>query len=63
MRQQKGLFQLRLAMELLMSQNTISHYRNGERETDYQTIICLTDYSNISHYNWLERTKNFNVNH
>ena len=50
-------------MELLMSQNTISHYRNGERETDYQTIICLTDYSNISHYNWLERTKNFNVNH
>lgn len=33
-----------------MSQNTISHYKNGKRETDYQAIIRLTDYSNVSHY-------------
>lgn len=62
LRRQKGLSQLRLAMELGMSQNTISRYESGEREADYQTLIRLADYFNVSIDYLLERTENPAVN-
>lgn len=58
LRQKRGISQLRLAMELGMNQNTVSRYENGEREADYQTLICLADYFNVSIDYLLERTDN-----
>ena len=48
--------QLRLAMELNMSQNTVSRYETGEREADYNTLIKFADFFNVSIDYLLERT-------
>lgn len=62
LRKKKGISQLRLAMELGMSQNTVSRYENGEREADYKTLILIADYFNVSIDYLLERTENPRVN-
>ncbi len=56
LRKKKGMTQLRLAMELNMSQNTVSRYETGEREADYKTLIKFADYFNVSIDYLLERT-------
>ena len=43
-------------MDLGLNQNSISRYETGEREADYQTLIKLADYFNISIDYLLERT-------
>ena len=48
--------QQRLAIELSMSQNTISRYETGEREADYKTLILIADYFQVSIDYLLERT-------
>ena len=48
LRKQRGLSQLKLAMDLNMNQNSISRYENGEREADYATLIKFADYFNVS---------------
>ncbi len=48
LRKQKGFSQLKLAMDLNMNQNTISRYENGEREVDYNTLIKIADYFDVS---------------
>lgn len=48
LRQQKGITQLKLAMDLCMSQNSISRYETGEREADYKTLIAFADYFDVS---------------
>lgn len=58
LRKQRGISQLKLAMDLGMNQNTISRYENGEREADYQTLILLADYFNVSIDYLLERSDN-----
>ena len=55
-RKQRGVTQLKLAMDLNISQNTISRYETGEREADYTTLIRLADYFNVSLDYLLERT-------
>ena len=55
-RKQRGVTQLKLAMGLNISQNTISRYETGEREADYTTLIRLADYFNVSLDYLLERT-------
>lgn len=50
--------QQRLAMELHMSQNTISRYETGEREAGYDALIRLADYFHVSIDYLLERTDN-----
>ena len=62
LRKRRGLSQLRLAMELGMNQNPISRYESGEREADYQTLIQLADYFNVSIDYLLERTDNPKIN-
>ena len=48
LRKQKGISQLKLAMDLNMNQNSISRYENGERQADYRTLILFADYFNVS---------------
>ncbi len=61
LRKQKGISQLKLAMDLSMNQNSISRYENGEREADYTTLVRFADYFNVSVDYLLERTDNPNI--
>lgn len=60
LRKDRGISQLKLAMDLSMNQNTISRYETGEREADYKTLIKIADYFNVSIDYLLERTENPN---
>lgn len=57
-RKSRNITQLKLAMDLNISQNSISRYETGEREADYAMLIKLADYFNISIDYLLERTDN-----
>ena len=48
LRRERGISQLKLALDLNMNQNTISRYETGEREADYKTLIRLADYFDVS---------------
>lgn len=56
LRKARNISQLKLAMDLGMNQNSISRYESGAREADYQTLIALADYFNVSIDYLLERT-------
>ena len=62
LRRKKGISQLKLAMDLSICQNSISRYETGEREADYNTLILLADYFNVSIDYLLERTDNPEIN-
>ena len=62
LRKQRHLSQVRLAIELNMNQNTISRYETGEHEADYQTLIAIADYFDVSIDYLLGRTENPKVN-
>ena len=48
LRQQNNLTQVRLAMDLNISQNTLSRYETGEREASYETLKLIADYFDVS---------------
>ena len=48
LRKKKGLTQLRLAMELNTSQNTISRYETGAHEPSIAELIKIADYFHVS---------------
>ena len=52
----RKMTQQRLAMELSMSQNTVSRYENGEREPGLAELIRIADYFDVSVDYLLERT-------
>lgn len=56
LRKARRISQLKLAMDLGTSQNTISRYETGEREADHKTLIAIADYFNVSIDYLLERT-------
>ena len=58
LRKQRGISQLKLALDLNMTQNTISRYENLEREADYKTLIKFADYFGVSVDYLLGRTEN-----
>lgn len=58
LREKKGLTQQRLAIELNMNQNTVSRYESGKRQADYNTLIKIADYFDVSLDYLLERTDN-----
>lgn len=60
-RKSKGISQLKLAMDLNTSQNTISRYETGEREPGIAELIKISDYFNISVDYLLNRTDNPNM--
>ena len=62
LRKQKGISQLKLAIDLCISQNSISRYETGERQADYATLIRIADYFNVSLDYLLERSDNPKIN-
>lgn len=54
-RTSRGVSQLKLALDLNMTQNSISRYENGVRQADYQTLIAFADYFQVSLDYLLER--------
>lgn len=58
LRKGKRMSQQKLAIELGMNQNSVSRYETGEREADYQTLISIADYFDVSIDYLLERTDN-----
>ena len=57
-RQKRRISQLKLALDLNTSQNTISRYETGEREPGIDELIKIADYFNVSLDYLLERTDN-----
>ena len=47
-RKQKGYNQLKVAMDLSISRESISYYENGKRSPDVQMLLILSDYFNVS---------------
>lgn len=62
LRKERKISQLKLALDLNMNQNTISRYENMEREADYETLIKIADYFNVSIDYLLGRTDKKDVN-
>ncbi len=62
LRKKKGLSQLRLAMELNTTQNTISRYETGEREPGIDELIKIADYFHVSVDYLIGRTENPKMN-
>ena len=56
LRKQRHISQVKIAMDLNVSQNTISRYETGEREAGYDMLIRIADYFDISVDYLLERT-------
>lgn len=63
LRKQRKLSQQKLAMDLDMSQNSISRYETGAHEADYATLIKIADYFGVSIDYLLGRTYNPNIAH
>ena len=61
-REKSGISQLKLAMDLGLTQNSVSRYESGAREADYKTLVALADYFNVSIDYLLERTDKPAVN-
>ena len=47
-RKQKKLNQLKVAMDLNISREALSHYENGKRSPDVQMLRRLSSYFNVS---------------
>ena len=62
LRRQRRISQVRLAMELNVSQNTICRYETTEREAGYAMLIRIADYFDVSVDYLLGRTDNREVN-
>ena len=60
-RKSKKISQLKMALDLNMTQNTISRYETGDREPGINELIKIADYFNISIDYLLERTNNPNI--
>ncbi len=48
LRKARRVTQLKMAMDLDMSQNTISRYESGEREPGVAELIRIADYFRVS---------------
>ena len=62
LRKKRHISQVFLAMELNMSQNSISRYETGDREAGYKELIAIADYFGVSVDYLLGRTDNPTVN-
>ncbi len=57
LRTERGIPQVKLAMDLNLSQNSISRYETNQREADYETLIKIADYFDVSLDYLLERDR------
>ncbi len=62
LREKRKISQMRLAIELNLSQNSISRYESGMREADYKTLLAIADYFNVSLDYLFGRTDNPKIN-
>ena len=62
LRKKRGISQVRLALDLNTTQNSISRYETGERQADYDMLIAIADYFGVSIDYLLGRTENPNMN-
>ncbi len=62
LRKQKKISQLKMSIDLNMSQNTISRYETGVREPGISELIRFADYFGVSVDYLLERTENPEMN-
>lgn len=47
-RKQKNYNQLKVAMDLSISREALSHYENGKRSPDIEMLVLLSHYFNVS---------------
>lgn len=47
-RKKKGYSQLKVAMDLSISRESLSFYENGRRSPDIELLCCFSDYFNVS---------------
>ena len=62
LRRARGITQLKMAIDLSMSQNTVSRYESGEREPGISELLRIADYFHVSVDYLLERTDNPEMN-
>ena len=62
LRKARGITQLKMAIDLNMSQNTVSRYESGEREPGISELLRIADYFHVSVDYLLERTENPEIN-
>ena len=48
LRKSRNISQLKLSIELNTTQNTISRYENMERQADYEMLIKIADYFDVT---------------
>ncbi len=48
LRKERGISQVKLALDLHMNQNSVSRYETMEREADYETLVKFADYFDVS---------------
>lgn len=48
LREREGISQYKLAENLNLSRGLLSNYEQGTREPDYDTLIFISDYYNVS---------------
>lgn len=58
LRKSKNISQIKLGIDLNMSQNTISRYETGEREPSISDLIRIADYFGVSVDYLIGRTDN-----
>lgn len=58
LRKERHITQIKMAMDLNMSQNTISRYERGEREPGIAELIAIADYFHVSVDYLIGRTEN-----
>ena len=57
-RKERKLNQLKVAMDLNISREALSHYENGKREPSLQPLVQMSEYFNVS-INYLITGKEF----
>ncbi len=57
-RKQKNLNQLKVALDLNISREALSHYENGKREPSLTMLVKMSEYFNVS-INYLITGKEF----
>ena len=62
LRKKRKKSQVSLGIDLGVSQDAISRYENLEREADYQTLIEIADFFNVSLDYLFGRTDNPEIN-
>ena len=62
LRKARRITQLKLAMDLNLTQNPVSRYETGEREPGIAELVRIADYFHISVDYLLERTDNPEMN-